>query len=110
MATALASALTNRKVRPDVAMTGEITLTGQVLPVGGIKEKLVAARRSQIKTVILPSHNRENVEEVEPSLVEGLDFVYADTIDDVLDAALVKPDEKVSKRQVEGGKAASAVR
>ena len=80
-----------------------------MLPVGGI-EKLVAARRSQIKTVILPSRNRENVEDVEPSLVEGLDFVYAETIDDVLDAALVKSDEKVSRRQVEGGKPASAVR
>ncbi|HJS72941.1 MAG TPA: endopeptidase La, partial [Vicinamibacteria bacterium] len=110
MATALASALTDRKVRSDVAMTGEITLTGQVLPVGGIKEKLVAARRSQIKTVILPSRNRENVEEVEPALVEGLDFVYADTIDDVLEAALVKPDEKLSKRKVAGEQAASAVR
>ncbi|HET6617102.1 MAG TPA: endopeptidase La [Gemmatimonadota bacterium] len=110
MATALASALTNRKVRPDVAMTGEITLTGQVLPVGGIKEKLVAARRSDIKTVILPARNRENVEDVEPTLVEGLDFVYADTIDDVLEAALVKTDEKVSKRKVEGEQAASAVR
>jgi ATP-dependent Lon protease len=91
MATALASALTGRKVRPDVAMTGEITLTGLVLPVGGIKEKLVAARRSEIKTVILPARNREHVEEVEPSLLEGLEFVYAETIDDVLEAALMDP-------------------
>ena len=72
-------------------MTGEITLTGQVLPVGGIKEKLVAARRSGIRTVILPARNREHVEEVEPQLVEGLRFVYAETIDDVLEAALERP-------------------
>ncbi|HEY7470846.1 MAG TPA: endopeptidase La [Gemmatimonadota bacterium] len=110
MATALASSLTDRKVRPDVAMTGEITLTGQVLPVGGIKEKLVAARRSQIKTVILPARNRENVEDVEPTLVEGLDFVYAETIDDVLAAALEKSDEKIPERRVESEKAAPAVR
>jgi ATP-dependent Lon protease len=110
MATALASALTDRKVRPDVAMTGEITLTGQVLPVGGIKEKLVAARRAQIRTVILPGRNRENVEDVEPSLVEGLEFVYAETIDEVLAAALEKPDAKIQERQVESEKAAPAVR
>ena len=109
MAAAMASALTGRKVRPEVAMTGEITLTGQVLPVGGIKEKLVAARRSEIKTVILPSRNREHVEEVEPSLLEGLAFVYADTIDDVLDAALMRPDEEGSGA-VESEEAAEAVR
>jgi ATP-dependent Lon protease len=91
MAAALASALTGRPIRPDLAMTGEITLTGQVLPVGGIKEKLVAARRSDIRTVILPERNREHVEEVEPELVEGLRFEYADTIGDVLEAALSQP-------------------
>ena len=88
MAAALASALTGRPIRPDVAMTGEITLTGQVLPVGGVKEKLVAARRSEIRTVILPERNREHVEEVEPELVKGLRFVYAATIGDVLNASL----------------------
>jgi ATP-dependent Lon protease len=110
MATALASVLTDRKVRPDVAMTGEITLTGQVLPVGGIKEKLVAARRSEIKTVILPARNREHVEEVDASLVEGLDFVYAETIRDVLEAALMKPDVATRERAVETGEAAEAIR
>jgi ATP-dependent Lon protease len=88
MATALASAVTNRKVRADVAMTGEITLTGQVLPVGGVKEKLVAAKRSGVRTVILPERNRPHVEEVEPELVEGLEFVYVDSIGQVLEAAL----------------------
>ena len=90
MATALASAQTGRKVRPDLGVTGEITQTGRVLPVGGIKEKLVAARRSEIKTVILPARNREHVEEIDPSLLEGLEFVYAETIDDVLEAALME--------------------
>ncbi len=89
MATAIASAVSGRKVRPEVAMTGEITLTGQVLPVGGIKEKLVAARRSEIKTVIVPEQNREHVEDVDPELLEGLSFVYAETIGDVLEAALL---------------------
>jgi ATP-dependent Lon protease len=89
MATAIASAVSGRRVRPEVAMTGEITLTGQVLPVGGIKEKLVSARRSNIRTVILPERNREHVADVDPELVEGLEFVYAETIGGVLDAALM---------------------
>ena len=110
MAAAMASALTGRKIRPEVAMTGEITLTGQVLPVGGIKEKLVAARRSEIRTVILPERNREHVEEVEPSLVDGLRFVYAETIGDVLEAALMKPGEEERGEAVENEAAAEAVR
>ncbi len=111
MAAALASALTGRKVRPDVAMTGEITLTGQVLPVGGIKEKLVAARRSEIQKVILPARNREHVEEIEPELVEGLEFVYAETIGDVLEAALLKPEgEGKEGESIESEEAAEAVR
>jgi len=89
MAAALASVASHRKVRPEVAMTGEITLTGQVLPVGGIREKLVAARRSGIRTVILPERNREHVEDVDEELVEGLEFVYAESIGDVLEAALM---------------------
>jgi ATP-dependent Lon protease len=110
MAAALASALTGRKVRPDVAMTGEITLSGQVLPVGGIKEKLVAARRSDIKTVILPARNREHVEEVDATLLEGLDFVYAETIDDVLKAGLMDPEEGTRGEAIECEEAAEAIR
>ncbi|MGH7565003.1 MAG: S16 family serine protease, partial [Gemmatimonadota bacterium] len=93
-------------VRPEVAMTGEITLTGQVLPVGGIKEKMVAARRSEIRTVVLPERNREHVEEIEPALVEGLRFVYADTIGDVLEAALTDPTDSGSKTREETALAA----
>ena len=111
MAAALASALTARKVRPDVAMTGEITLTGQVLPVGGIKEKLVAAKRSDIKKVVLPARNREHVQEIEAELLEGLEFVFADTIADVLEAVLIRPDdERKEGEQIESEEAAEAVR
>jgi ATP-dependent Lon protease len=93
MATAIASSVTGRKVRPEVAMTGEITLTGHVLPVGGIKEKLVAARRSEITTVILPQRNRDHVGEVEAELIEGLDFVFVESVGDVLQAALLESGE-----------------
>lgn len=106
MATALASAVTGRKVRPEIAMTGEITLTGQVLPVGGIKEKLVAARRSEIRTVILPARNREHVEEVESELLEGLSFVYVDSIEEVLEAALLPAGEAGG----EGGAASTSAK
>jgi ATP-dependent Lon protease len=92
-------------------MTGEITLTGQVLPVGGIKEKLVAARRSEIKKVILPARNREHVQEIEGELLEGLEFVFAETIGDVLEAALMKPEvEGKEGESIEREEAAEAVR
>ena len=111
MLTALTSLVSGRPVRNDVAMTGEITLTGQVLPVGGIKEKLVAAKRSNIRTVILPSRNREHVEEVDPTLLEGLEFVYADSIGDVLEAALIKSDDEGKEgASIESEEAAEAVR
>jgi len=88
MTTALASLITNRPVRNDVAMTGEVTLTGQVLPIGGLKEKSLAAQRAGIKQVIVPDRNEGDVEEISEQEREGLDFVYADDIGDVLKAAL----------------------
>jgi len=89
IATALASLFTGRPVRDDVAMTGEITLRGRILPVGGIKEKVLAARRAGIKTVILPRHNQADLEEeVPPELREGLNFVFVDTVDEVWKVAL----------------------
>ncbi len=88
MTTALASLLSNRPVRNDVAMTGEITLTGQVLPIGGLKEKSLAAQRAGIKQVIVPDRNQGDVEEISEQEREGLDFVYADDIGDVLKTAL----------------------
>jgi len=89
MATVLASLLTDTPVRPLTAMTGEITLSGNVLPVGGIKEKFLAARRAGIQTIILPAENRQDVEEdLTPELTEGVAIHYASRIEDVLTVAL----------------------
>jgi len=97
MATALASLIANRPVRNDVAMTGEITLTGQVLPIGGLKEKSLAAQRAGIKQVIVPDRNEGDVEEIAEQERAGLEFVYADDIGDVLQTAL-EPDGKAPER------------
>ncbi|MGH9599714.1 MAG: S16 family serine protease, partial [Terracidiphilus sp.] len=89
MATVLVSLLTDTPVRPLTAMTGEITLSGNVLPVGGIKEKFLAARRAGVRTIVLPSENRQNVDEDHtPEMMEGVDVYYADHIEDVLAVAL----------------------
>lgn len=89
MLTALASAFTGRKVRPKLAMTGEITLRGKVLPVGGLKEKMLAAKRAGITDVILCSANRKDIEEISPRYLEGLEFHYVDRMEDVLRQALL---------------------
>ncbi len=93
MMTALVSLLTHIKVRHDVAMTGEITLRGRVLPVGGIKEKVLAAHRAGIKWVILPERNKADLEEVPGEIREELEFVFAQKMDDVLLAALSEPEQ-----------------
>jgi len=90
MLTALASAFTGRKVRPYLAMTGEITLRGQVLPVGGIKEKMLAAKRAGIKEIILCEQNRKDVEEINKEFIRGLKFNYVNTMNEVLQKALLK--------------------
>ena len=84
MVTSLTSLMTGRAGKPDVAMTGEITLRGKVLPVGGIKEKVLAAKRAGISTVVLPERNRKDVQEIEPELLKGLSLAYVGTIDDAL--------------------------
>jgi ATP-dependent Lon protease len=89
MVTSLASLMTGRPARPDVAMTGEITLRGKVLPVGGIKEKVLAARRAGIRRVVLPERNRRDVDEIRPELLKGLELEYVGTIDEVLERTLV---------------------
>ncbi len=89
MATALASALSYRAVRSDLAMTGEITLRGKVLPVGGIKEKVLAARRAGVTTIILCEENRKDLEEVPPDVRQDLKFVFVEHMDEVLANALV---------------------
>ncbi len=88
IATALASLLTNRPVYSNVAMTGEITLLGQVLPVGGVKDKVLAAHRLGVDTVILPRKNEEDLEELPEEVRNSMKFIFADTLDDVLDNAL----------------------
>jgi ATP-dependent Lon protease len=90
MATALVSALAKRAVRKDVAMTGEITLQGRVLPVGGIKEKSLAALRSNISKIIIPEKNRKDLDEIPPHIRRKITFTFAQGMDDILDAALVK--------------------
>jgi ATP-dependent Lon protease len=94
MATALVSLLTGRAVRPDVAMTGEITLRGQVMPVGGIKEKVLAAHRFGIKTLILPRLNEPDSEEVPEEARKSIKFIFVDTVDEVIKNALVRPSRK----------------
>ncbi|HWI70551.1 MAG TPA: endopeptidase La, partial [Baekduia sp.] len=91
MATALASLISRRCVREDVAMTGEITLTGQVLPIGGLKEKALAAQRNEVRTVVAPALNEADVEDIPEHLRNRLRFVWVDQIGDVLDAALQTP-------------------
>ena len=88
MATAILSAVTGRKVKASVAMTGEITLRGRVLPIGGLKEKLLAANMAGIKTVVVPEKNRKDVEELSEEITNGMKIVYASTMKDVLSTAL----------------------
>jgi ATP-dependent Lon protease len=88
IATALASLLTGRAVRADVGMTGEITLRGLVLPVGGIKEKVLAAHRAGLSTVVLPRRNEKDLEDLPPEVREKLKFVLVDRVDEVLETAL----------------------
>jgi ATP-dependent Lon protease len=117
MATALASALTVTPVRRDVAMTGEITLRGRVLPIGGLKEKILAAKRAGMKTVVLPKRNEKDIEEVPRHLLRGMEFIFADHMDQVLAAAfsrkkspsdLSKSKEKNRRRDRIGQPVASA--
>jgi ATP-dependent Lon protease len=95
MATALVSLISGRPVRADVGMTGEITLRGQVLPVGGIKEKVLAAHRTGLKTVILPKRNEGDLEDLPEEVRKTMKFIFVETVDDVLKAAL----EPASRRK-----------
>jgi ATP-dependent Lon protease len=104
MATAMASELTGRPVRGDLAMTGEITLSGRVLPIGGVKEKVLAARRLGINEVILPKQNAKNInEDLTPELRQGLTVHLVSTIDEVLALALqpvatdLRPPKKIAR-------------
>ena len=107
MATAMISAITKIPVRADVAMTGEITLRGRVLPIGGLKEKLLAAKNAGMKIVFVPAKNKPDVEEISEEIKKGLDIRYAETMEDILPVALTgkiaekKPGKKKKKAEAE---------
>ena len=84
------SAVTGIPVRADVAMTGEITLRGRVLPIGGLKEKILAAKQANIKTVLVPEKNRRDVAEISQEILRGIDIVYVDTMEQVIERAIKK--------------------
>ena len=97
MATAMVSVLAQRPVRKDVAMTGEITLRGNVLPIGGVKEKLLAARRAKIKTVILPEPNRRDLVDMPEEVMTDLKFIFVENVMDVFENAL-RPRKAAARR------------
>lgn len=88
MATALLSAVTKTPVRADLAMTGEVTLRGRVLPIGGLKEKLLAAKTAGVKTVLVPKENEKDVEEISEEIREGLEIIFVETMEEVAERAL----------------------
>jgi ATP-dependent Lon protease len=87
--TAIVSAVTGKAVRHDIAMTGEITLRGKVLPIGGLKEKLMAAYRSKMTKVLLPSRNKKDLEDVPKEIKDNLEFIFVDNVEDALKEVLV---------------------
>ena len=104
MATAIASALTGRSISRTCAMTGEVTLRGRVLPIGGLKEKALAAKRHGIKTVLIPARNKKDLEEIPKYVMKDMEFIPVETMDEVLKAALSAKARKRSPRRKSGGK------
>jgi ATP-dependent Lon protease len=102
MATALVSLLTGRMVRNDLAMTGEVTLRGQVLPVGGIKEKVLAAHRAGLKTIILPSRNEKDLEDLPQEVRNSMKFILVEKVDQVFEAALTTAGKPAKDNSVIG--------
>jgi ATP-dependent Lon protease len=98
MLTSLVSVLTQKKIRKSLAMTGEITLRGKVLPVGGIKEKILAAKRANIKEIILCHENKSDIDEIKPEYVEGLTFHYVKEMSEVLAIAITNQKVKNAKK------------
>src|SRR5215211_1068878 len=94
MATALVSLVSGRKVKPKVGMTGEITLRGQVLPIGGLKEKVLAAHRNGLRTIIIPKRNAHDLDDVPEEIKKSMKFVFVEDVDDVIEAALEEPQNK----------------
>ncbi|MEO8357555.1 MAG: endopeptidase La [Chloroflexota bacterium] len=94
MATALVSLISGRKIKPRVGMTGEITLRGQVLPIGGVKEKVLAAHRNGLRTIILPKRNKQDIDDVPEEIQKSMKFIFVETVDDVIESALEEPKKK----------------
>ncbi|HEY8562108.1 MAG TPA: endopeptidase La [Pyrinomonadaceae bacterium] len=105
MATAIVSVLSQRLVKKDVAMTGEITLRGNVLPIGGVKEKILAARRAHIKTVIIPAPNKRDLEDLPPEVINDLTFVYVENVREVFREALREKAAPAAKAKAQTAKA-----
>ena len=99
MCLSVISALTGRRVRKEVAMTGEITLRGKILPVGGIKEKVLAAHRYGLTHIILPRQNEQDLDEIAEEVKSQMTFILVDNIDQVLDAALLEKPKATKKRK-----------
>jgi ATP-dependent Lon protease len=97
MLTSMVSSFTQKRVKKHIAMTGEITLRGKVLPVGGIKEKILAAKRANIKEIILCKENKRDIEEIKADYIEGLTFHYVDRMSEVLDLAITNQKVKNTK-------------
>jgi ATP-dependent Lon protease len=119
MATAIVSLVSGRKVKPRLGMTGEITLRGQVLRIGGIKEKIIAGHRMGLRTIIMPRRNEPDVEDVPDEIKKAMKLIYVDTVDEVIEAALMpakktgksisaKPKAKSKKTKTAGKKTANA--
>ncbi|HEX2990289.1 MAG TPA: S16 family serine protease, partial [Anaerolineales bacterium] len=98
MATALVSLVSGRKVKPKVGMTGEITLRGQVLPIGGVKEKILAAHRNGLRTVILPKRNEQDLDDVPEEIKKSMKFVFVETVGDVIQSALEAKKSATTKK------------
>ena len=100
MATAMVSAITGRKARADLAMTGEITLRGRVLPIGGLKEKLLAAKNAGIKMVLIPKENKSDIEELSGEITKGLKIIPVAHMDEVLKLALVSRNKGSKSKRI----------
>jgi ATP-dependent Lon protease len=109
MAVALTSLATGRPVRSEVGMTGEVTLRGKILPIGGVKEKILAAHRAGLKTVMLPKRNEIDLEDVPDEVRKDIEFVFIDTIDEAIETAL-KPKKKRKSRSASQNKGARSTK
>jgi len=107
MATAIVSLASGRKIKPNLGMTGEITLRGQVLRIGGVKEKILAAHRAGLRTVILPRRNEQDLDDVPDEIKKIMKFIFVDTVDEVIKNSLEPSDRKKAGRAVKTKKNAS---